>query len=175
MEKVYKAKFWKDRIWVAVIPGFLGLVFLFAGIAGTIAGIHGVLKNETSFGPFVGVFFIFLLPFLMVGGLSFYIFLYGIRTKIIINDEFLILGAPLYKRKVAVRDIRKIAVGEKSMPIITYSGAGPAPVFFKSSPINVFYEKRGKIKKLQLPNWRKGYYLPQIVEDLRKINPNIQT
>lgn len=174
MQKVYKAKFWKDRIWVTLFPGFLGLVILLAGMAGTIAAIHGALKNDVSLGTFVGTFFVFLLPFLVGGGACFYVFLYGIKTKIIIDDKFLILGAPLYKKKIPITDIKKVAVGQKSMPVITYFGMGSAPVFFKATSINVDYEKKGKIKTLKLPCWRKGYYLQQIVNDLKKINPNIK-
>lgn len=174
MEKIYKAKFWKDRIWIALIPGILGLIFILIGLVMTGVGLNLLLKSEASFWTFIGVFLLFDLPFLVVGGISFYIFLYGIKTKIIINNNFLILDAPLYKKKISIMDIKKVSIEQRSAPIITYFGKGLAPVFFKAISINVIYEKDGKIKTLQFPCWRKGYYFPQIIEDLKKINQNIE-
>jgi len=175
MPKFYQAKFWKDRIWVTLIPGVLGLIFLISGITGTIVSISLILKDQTKFWEIFGAFLIFLLPFLLVGSTGFYIFLYGVKTKIIIDDKFLILDAPFYKKKILIQDIQEINIVEKRAPVITYSGKGPTPVFFKGVSINVVYEKEGKRKKLSLPCWRKGYYFPQIAADLKKINSNIKT
>lgn len=137
-------------------------------------GVYSWLKGEASFGVFIGTFLIFSLPFILVGGVLFYMLLYGIKTRIIINDKLLILDAPLYKKKIPIKDILGIATSEKSMPIITHSGAGPAPVSFKTSSIVIVFKKKGRVKILKLPNWRHGYYLPQIAEDLKKINPDIK-
>jgi len=175
IEKIYKAKFWKDQIWVTLIPGILGLIFLLVGLAATTVGILQIFKDKSVFLGFLGAFLILILPMLFVGGVCFYIFLYGIMTKIIINDEFLILDAPLYKKKVPIINIKKVAIKQKNAPIITHSGIGSAPVFFKATTINVIFEKQGIIKALKLPCWRKGYYLPQIIENLKKINPRIQS
>lgn len=174
MQKVYKAKFWKDRIWILLIPGILGLIFLLFGLATAGGGVYSWLKGGVSFGMFIGTFLIFSFPFMIAGGVLLYMLIYGIKIKIIINDKFLILDAPLYKKKIPIQDILKIDAGEKSMPIITYSGAGPAPVSFKTSSTAIVFKKKRRVKILKLPNWRHSYYLPQIAEDLKKINPDIK-
>lgn len=159
--KIYKAKIWRHKIWITLTYGIFGLIsgifgllmFLF-GAAMTGIVIYQWLKGEVIFWVFLFVL-VFSGLFLLTGGISFYIFLAGIKTKIIITDEFLIYDAPLYKERIFIQDIRGIA-------------------FKKTfSQMNLFYEKKGKIKRLDIgAGWH--YCFPEIAEELKKVNPNIQ-
>lgn len=115
--KIYKAKFWRDRIWILLFPGIFGLLTVsFWRSCDRCRGLS-VAERRISFWVFIGVLLFFDLPCVLVGGILFYLLPAGIKTKIIITDEFLIYDAPLYKKRVFIQDIRAIAFEKTSSNI----------------------------------------------------------
>lgn len=154
MEKIYKGRYWRDNLRMALLLGSLGIILVFLPLLVLIPMAFSAIKD----GTLVNLLYIampFYLFFLVGGAACLYILYESIQERLVISGSILYYVGPFSRKRIQAMNIDKIMLFNSEKPVIIYDYSDDK-------------------KRFILPGWEKGYYIDDLILDLKRINPGIQ-
>ncbi|OPY28537.1 MAG: hypothetical protein A4E28_01470 [Methanocella sp. PtaU1.Bin125] len=154
MGKIYTGDFLKDHLGMAVIIGGLGAVLMLVPLIVLYMWVSDVTSKGTPLGDIILNVGFFLALFLVGGAACFYLMWRGINEKVTVGDGGLAYEATFFNKRLSAMEIDKIMLFDKARPVIIYDAG----------------EEK---KRMKLPVWRSNDYADGLIEELKRMNPNI--
>jgi hypothetical protein len=171
--RVYRPRFWKDRVWIGTVLVVLGLPAMLLGLLMALLAIGQWIGFPLSSGSQVNPAVIFFLGslFYLFGHLLIYIFWSLLKSEVVFGPGHLVYAHPstlLFSRsevRVPVQSIGSVLLGWAAMSHIvpgaldTVLGQAPA---LRNIGIEIGYESNGKKRMMSLPMINDPAYFSEI-------------